>query len=206
MALLTNKDLEKIKQYLIENSIKDSQFEEQSQIKGEDWITLVGIEGNKKLKMETLLNLIIKEGQHDFNKSGVMVVDTIEELEGLDAKIYGNLVYVRQTDSYYSYSSTGQWEEFLKVYVGHEEPKDPKVLWIDTEDNESLGSEADDEVLELQRQVQELALKVKDINRLITTGIVPGNVKHSYRRAIMTTAEPIKPDDAEGDDEEDDSE
>ena len=46
--------------------------------------------------METLLNLIIKEGQHDFNKSGVMVVDTIEELEGLDAKIYGNLVYVNR--------------------------------------------------------------------------------------------------------------
>ena len=108
MALfITNEDLERIKQYLIENGIKDSQFEEQSQIRGDDWITLVGTEGNKKLKMETLLNLIIKEGQHDFNKSGVMVVDTLRELENFDAKIYGNLVYVRETDSYYSYSKTG---------------------------------------------------------------------------------------------------
>ena len=49
-------------------------------------------------------------------------------------------------------------------------------------------------------------MKVKDISRLITTGIVPGNVKHSYRRAIMSTVEPIKPDDAEGSKEENDSE
>ena len=54
--------------------------------------------------------------------------------------------------------------------------------------------------------MQELTLKVKDISRLVTTGIVPGDVKHSYRRAIMSTAEPIKPDDAEGGEEEDDSE
>lgn len=205
-SFITNKDLEIIKQYLIENGIKDSQFEEQTQIRSDDWITLVGIEGNKKLKIETLLNLIIKEGQHDFNKSGVMVVDTLEELENFDAKIHGNLVYVRETDSYYSYSKTGQWEQILKVYVGHEEPKDPNVLWIDLEDNTTLSAPADNEVLELQRQVQELTLKVKDISRLVTTGIVPGDVKHSYRRAIMSTAEPIKPDGVEGDEEEDDSE
>lgn len=207
MALfITNEDLERIKQYLIENGIKDSQFEEQTQIREDDWITLVGAEGNKKLKMKTLLNLIIKEGQHDFNKSGVMVVNTLKELEGLDAKIYGNLVYVRETDSYYSYSKTGQWEQILKVYVGHEEPKDPNVLWIDLEDDTTLSASADNEILELQKQVQELTLKVKDISRLVTTGIVPGNVKHSYRRAIMSTAEPIKPDNAEGGEEEDDNE
>lgn len=211
MALfITNEDLEKIKQYLIENGIKDSQFEEQTQIRGDDWITLVGAEGNKKLKMETLLNLIIKEGQHDFNKSGVMVVDTLEELENLDAKIYGNLVYVRNADAYYSYSKTGLWEQILKVYVGHEEPKDSSVLWIDTEDETTLSGESDEEVLQLQKQVQELTLKVQDISRLITTGIVPGDVTHSYRRAIMATADPVKPDDTEIDDteeeEEDDSE
>lgn len=207
MALfITNEDLERIKQYLIENGIKDSQFEEQSQIRGDDQITLIGTEGNKKLQMETLLNLIIKGGQHDFNKSGVMVVDTLRELENFDAKIYGNLVYVRETDSYYSYSKTGQWEQILKVYVGHKEPKDPNVLQTDLEDDTTLPASADDEVLELQKQVQKLTLKVKDISRLITTGIVPGNVKHSYRRAIMSTVEPIKPDDAEGSKEENDSE
>ena len=78
MVFLTNEDLERIKQYLIENGIKDSQFEEQSQIRGDDWITLVGAEGNKKLKMETLLNLIIKEGQHIFNKSGIIIVNTLK--------------------------------------------------------------------------------------------------------------------------------
>ena len=97
MALfITNEDLERIKQYLIENGIKDLQFEEQSQIKDDDWITLVGTKGNKKLKMKTLLNLIIKEGQHNFNKSGVMIVDTLEELKNFDIKIYGNLVYVKK--------------------------------------------------------------------------------------------------------------
>lgn len=124
MVFLTNEDLERIKQYLIENGIRDSQFEEQSQIRGDDWITLVGTEGNKKLKMETLLNLI---GQHVFNKSGVMVVNTLKELENPDAKIHGNLVYVRETDSHYSYSKTGQWEQILKVYVGNERITDDDI-------------------------------------------------------------------------------
>lgn len=124
MVFLTNEDLERIKQYLIENGIRDSQFEEQSQIRGDDWITLVGTEGNKKLKMETLLNLI---GQHVFNKSGVMVVNTLKELENPDTKIHGNLVYVRETDSHYSYSKTGQWEQILKVYVGNERITDDDI-------------------------------------------------------------------------------
>ena len=127
MALLTNEDLERIKQYLIENSIKDSQFEEQSQVRGDDWITLVGTEGNKKLKMETLLNLIIKEGQHIFNKNGIIIVNTLKELENPDAKVHGNLVYVRETDSHYSYSKTGQWEQILKVYVGNERITDNDI-------------------------------------------------------------------------------
>lgn len=127
MVFLTNEDLERIKQYLIENGIRDSQFEEQSQIRGDDWITLVGTEGNKKLKMETLLNLIIKEGQHIFNKSGIIIVNTLKELENPDAKIHGNIVYVRETDSHYSYSETGQWEQILKVYVGNERITDDDI-------------------------------------------------------------------------------
>ena len=128
MALfITNEDLERIKQYLIENGIKDSQFEEQSQIRGDDWITLVGTEGNKKLKMETLFNLIIKKGQNVFNKSGIIIVNTLKELENLDTEIPGNLVYVRETDSHYSYSKTGQWEQILKVYVGNERITDDDI-------------------------------------------------------------------------------
>lgn len=127
MVFLTNEDLERIKQYLIENGIRDSQFEEQSQIRGDDWITLVGAEGNKKLKIETLLNLIIKEGQHIFNKNGIIIVNTLKELENPDAKIHGNLVYVRETDSHYSYSKTGQWEQILKVYVGNERITDNDI-------------------------------------------------------------------------------
>lgn len=127
MVFLTNEDLERIKQYLIENGIRDSQFEEQSQIRGDDWITLVGAEGNKKLKIETLLNLIIKEGQHIFNKNGIIIVNTLKELENPDTKIHGNLVYVRETDSHYSYSKTGQWEQILKVYVGNERITDNDI-------------------------------------------------------------------------------
>lgn len=127
MVFLTNEDLERIKQYLIENGIRDSQFEEQSQIRGDDWITLVGAEGNKKLKIETLLNLIIKECQHIFNKNGIIIVNTLKELENPDTKIHGNLVYVRETDSHYSYSKTGQWEQILKVYVGNERITDNDI-------------------------------------------------------------------------------
>lgn len=203
--IITEEDLEKIKDYLVDNGVKDSEFSEQTQLKSDDWITLVSDNKNKKLKMETLLNLLIKEGEHDFNKNGVMVVDKLSDLDKVDLKIYGNLVYVKETDSYYSYSSNSQWEEILKVYVGKDEPKSKNILWIDPEDN-NFQYTPYYELFNLQRQIQDLSLKVKDISRLITTGIVPGDVTHSYRRAIMATAEPIKPDDAEDVEEDDDSE
>ena len=208
MALtITQSDLERIKEYLVEGAIKDSQFQEQTQVKSSDWITLVGLEGNKKIKMETLINIIVREisKSHDY-QNGIMTVDTLEDLEDLDKKIYGNLVYVRSEDSYYSYSKAGLWEQILKIYIGHDEPVDSNVLWIDVEDDTTLSVTSDSEVLELKELVQELLLKVKDISRLITSGIIPGNVYNSYRRAIMTTADPIKPGDAESTEEDDDSE
>ena len=207
MTYLSIEDLERIKQYLTEEGIRDSQFEEQKNINGGDWITIVGNSGNKKLKMETLMNLFYKAGSHEFNSGGIMVVETIKDLEGIDTKIYGNLVYVKENDSYYSWSTSEEWEAVLKVYVGHEEPTDPSVLWIDIEDETSL-TKTTDEIEELQETIKELSLKVQDISRLITTGIIPGNVYNSYRRAIMATAEPVKPDDAEDveeTEEEDDS-
>lgn len=141
-------------------------------------------------------------------RGGCMQVDTIVERDTIvtDMLKVGMMVYVKETNQTFKYTSDNKWESVVNVYTGSTEPTDKNSLWVDMSDSDDSLTSDSSELTTLQQNVQELDLKVKDISRLITTGIIPGDVKHSYRRAIMTTAEPIKPSDAEGDDSEDENE
>lgn len=134
---------------------------------------------------------------------GIVSVDYLTDLDKDDYKVAGTIIYVTETEAFYEYTPTNGWQSFASIYVGSEEPADDTVLWIDPLDTASLNDE-DDKIQELQSNIKNLELKVQDISRLITTGIVPGDVTNSYRRAIMSTADPVKPDDATGDDDDDD--
>ena len=64
--------------YLIEaiqnKSIKDSQFDSQNELQGNEWITLVDKDGyNKKIKIETLYKLLKGEDREHL-KNGIQQV------------------------------------------------------------------------------------------------------------------------------------
>ncbi|MFZ2756685.1 MAG: hypothetical protein WAY93_07470 [Atopobiaceae bacterium] len=69
------------------------------------------------------------------------MVDTKSDLDSLTSKGYGNLVYVKDEDQYYSYSNTESWERILKLYIGSVEPVDKTILWIDMDDNTLIESD-----------------------------------------------------------------
>ena len=99
----TREDLEKIRKYIAQQGVKDSEFEAQKELHGDEWFTIVGPSGNKKIKATTLLNIFMGTGG-EFLENGIQTVETLEDLDKFATKIYGNFVYVRSEDGYYSYS------------------------------------------------------------------------------------------------------
>lgn len=84
------------------------------------------------------------------------------------------------------------------------------TLWIDdaeltSDDASKIGLTLND-IADMRYNIAMLESQVKKLMKLITTGVIPGNVMNSYRRQIMSVADPVAPDGMEEiPDEEDDS-
>ena len=125
---------------------------------------------------------------------GVGTVDTLEDLEDDFYKKVGNLIYVKDYKGYFSYDTSGVWYQVPSLYFGNQEPGN--VIWIDPQDTEFVSGEDDEELKIIKAALSELQDQVKDLQRLQTIGIIPGNVANSYRRILMTIADPEKPEGA----------
>ena len=183
--------------YLIEaiqnKSIKDSQFDSQNELYGNEWITLVDKDGyNKKIKIETLYRLLKGEDKEHL-KNGIQQVQSVEDLDKFSTKEYGNLVYVKDEDAYYSFSVNDEWQSILKVYIGAEEPKDDNILWIDPQDDTTLNEEQNDDIANIKKILTELLNRTEKLENLTTIGVIPGDATNSYRKEIMATATPENP-------------
>lgn len=189
----TVEDLETIRKYInSKKGVKDSEFATQAYLLGDEWITLVGPQGNRKMKVSTMMNIFLGTDK-EYLGNGIQTVDTVEELDIFANKIYGNLIFVKENDAYYSWSTKDEWQQMLKVYVGHEEPIDGDILWIDPEDNTTLETEDDDEINLIKAQIQELQRRQKVLENLVTIGIIPGDSTNAYRGDIMDGVEPEEP-------------
>lgn len=198
----TVEDLEKIRKYINSHKgVKDSEFDSQAYLIGDEWITLVGPQGNKKMKVSTMMNIFLGTDK-EYLGNGIQTVDTIEELDIFANKIFGNLIFVKENDAYYSWSTKEEWQQVLKVYVGHEEPVDGDILWIDPEDNTTLETEDDEEMNLIKAQIQELQKGQEFLKNLVTIGIVPGDSTNAFREDIMDGVEPEEPETPEGEGEE----
>jgi hypothetical protein len=98
-------------------------------------MTLVSGGKNWKIKTSILKTMFSGGG------ASIVVIDTKSDLDSLASRGYGNLVYVKDEDQYYSYSNTESWERILKLYIGSVEPVDKTVLWIDMDDNTLIESD-----------------------------------------------------------------
>lgn len=126
-------DLDFIRDWLSQNGTRDSDFDPVDNLAGDEWFALV--KGKKNWKISSaLLKHLLSNGDVQ-TLGGIQVVDTKSDLDSLTSKGYGNLVYVKDEDQYYSYSNTESWERILKLYIGSVEPVDKTVLWIDMDDN-----------------------------------------------------------------------
>lgn len=126
--------------------------------------------------------------------SGISSVGTWQELQDLTSKCQpGDVYYVADQDQFYSFSSSREWRSFSQIYVGDIEPEDKGALWLDTSRTPQLTAAEINDLTILQKAVQELQNQVSSLKRLMNMGIIPGEIKDSYRRELIALAEPLMP-------------
>ena len=191
MGYLTKENLDQIRQYLGKEGVKDSSFNEKADLTGSEYMTLVS--GGKNWKIKTSILKTIFSGSGATTTGGIQTVDTKSDLDSLSSKGYGNLVYVKDEDQYYSYSNTESWERILKLYIGSVEPIDKTVLWIDMDDNTLIESDQDTQIATMQSAIKALQTNMSEVLTMVTNGIISGDSTTSVRVTLMNSADPEKP-------------
>lgn len=184
-------DLDFIRDWLAQNGTKDSDFDSVSNLTGDEWFALV--KGKKNWKISSaLLKHLLSNGDVQ-TLGGIQVVPSYEDLAGLTAKTYGNLVYVSNEDRYYSWSASNEWHAISKIYVGTTEPADKNVLWIDEDDEVTLNEEEDEDMAAIKKAIISLTQNQNKLLKLLKYGVVPGDSTVSVRQDAMSEADPVEP-------------
>ena len=133
---------------------------------------------------------------------GVETIPTVALMKSMTTDDYqdGQLIYCAETGYHYKFLSnqfdaiTGHFSLFnIDVHVGPTEPQDINDIWFDTEDETLLDGDTDENIINIKNALQKLQLDVDQLTKLITIGIVPGEVTDSYRRDLMKGIEPEEP-------------
>ena len=71
--------------------------------------------------------------------SAILVVETMEDLDSMEYKQKGQLVFVNEIDDIRYYNGT-IWKSFSKIYIQPTPPQDLDGIWIDTSENRDHSS------------------------------------------------------------------
>ena len=82
-----------------------------------------------------------------------------------------------------------------QIHIGPTAPEDKSKLWIDTSNSTLLEDSNSDEIKNIKAALTEIYNNMEVVNKLILHGVVAGNSTSSAREVIMSTAQPIKPED-----------
>lgn len=184
-------DLNFLREYLSNTGKKDTDFDQANTLDGTEYFALVKNGNNYKITAN-LMKHFLSNGDVQ-TLGGIQVVDNYSDLNSISSKSYGNLVYVKNEDKYYSWSASNEWHQVLKVYVGTDKPVDKNVLWINTEDEATLSNADNEDITAIKQEIQVLTANQNKLLKLITFGVVPGNSTVSVRKDAMSEANPIEP-------------
>ncbi len=143
------------------------------------------------------INKLIANGALKF---GFTILQKVADLDNDKYKIIGDFVYVVENGCYYICGKDKVFYEIPTIYVGDNTPSDG--VWIDPKNDMDLPAKENEELPNIILAIKELQNEVTELNKLRTIGIIPAGIDGSYRRLIMTTANPEKPDSYIGDVEE----
>lgn len=123
---------------------------------------------------------------------GIAVKDTVEELSSLKPEI-GQLVYVKENLSYYSYNEDGGWDMLNNIIVQEGMVPDiPKTaLWIDPTGDAYVNQEGNLDTL--RNSIQTLQEQVEKLSRIVNYGAIAGDSTTSTRSVLSNSNPQINP-------------
>ena len=124
-------------------------------------------------------------------KFGFRIVETEEDLNNLYYAVIGDFVYVIENASYYIFGKDRKYYKIPTIYVGDEEPED--TIWIDTQSDAGLPTNKTEELTKIKTELDKLKQEVTQLNKLRVIGVIPAGIGGSYRRLMMSYADPEQP-------------
>lgn len=124
-------------------------------------------------------------------KFGFRIVETEEDLNNLYYAVIGDFVYVIENASYYIFGKDKKYYKIPTIYVGDKEPED--TIWIDMQSDAGLPANKTEELTKIKTELDKLKQEVTQLNKLRVIGIIPAGIGGSYRRLMMSYADPEQP-------------
>ena len=124
-------------------------------------------------------------------KFGFRIVETEEDLNNLYYAVIGDFVYVIENASYYIFGKDRKYYKIPTIYIGDKEPED--TIWIDTQSDAGLPANKTEELTKIKTELDKLKQEVTQLNKLRVIGVIPAGIGGSYRRLMMSYADPEQP-------------
>ena len=123
---------------------------------------------------------------------GIIVRDTVAELDSLHPEI-GQLVYIKENLSYYSYNEDGTWDILNNIIVQEGlTPEVPKTaLWIDPTGDAYINQEGNLDTI--RNSIDILTKQVDKLTKIINYGIIAGDSTTTVRSTLSNNSPQINP-------------
>lgn len=124
-------------------------------------------------------------------KFGFTILQKVSDLNNPKYQKIGDFVYVVEDSNYYICKPDKSFYKIPTIYVGDNEPED--TIWFDTQENIGLDANDTEEIAGIKRAITTLQNNVAQLNKLQYIGIIPAGIGGSYRRLMMSYADPEQP-------------
>ena len=129
-------------------------------------------------------------------KFGFTILQKVSDLDNPKYQKIGDFVYVVEDSNYYICKPDKLFYKIPTIYVGNNEPED--TIWFDTQENIGLDANDTEEIAGIKRAINTLQNNVAQLNKLQYIGVIPAGIGGSYRRLMMSYAEPEQPEAFQG--------
>lgn len=119
---------------------------------------------------------IVQGGGGGSGGAGVKVVDTLAELDNIELKHKGQIVFVIETDDLRWFNGA-HWKTFNKIYIQPVPPNDTGGIWIDTSD--SVGFDSNSMIQSLLQAVSVLQNQVNQMRFAFNSQLDFGDVTNN---------------------------
>lgn len=144
-------------------------------------------------------------GKANLSGSGIIQIESLDDIENLDNIEPGQMVYIKDLDEFRYAKDLENWGILNNIVVSETEPS-TEALWIDPTGDSDLNQEGN--LTSIRKSILTLQQQMERVIKILEYGAIAGDSSIGARTQLMSSAEPINPndDDTQDSDEPEDTE